>query len=259
MVGWKLTARTDFDLELRFLPAENNAACRYWGEPPLRPLAPKKIFFPLVGLILLVLVAQHNTAQSADNELWLDQRFSFRLSPKSFLLFRLSQRANENVSHLFETFAGLDIGFHVQPWLTLMPGFLYDRQDPFGQNSRFENRPQLGILLHTRRERWRPNLRALLEGRFLQDKPGFVRFLLRPGVEYALATYRERPLVFFLTNDFAFDSRTGRFSRNQFQVGISLPATEHLSLIPYYMLESNRLPTLWDHDNIGGLSLSWSF
>ncbi|MBI4463280.1 MAG: DUF2490 domain-containing protein [Acidobacteria bacterium] len=222
-----------------------------------RPLSFKRFAVPLVAVFILA--APYGAAQSVDNELWLDQRFSFSISPKSFLLLRFGQRADENVSHLFETFAEFDIGFHVQPWLTLMPGFLHDRLDPFRQNSRFENRPQLAVLLHTRRKRWHPNLRALLEGRFIQDEPGFVRFLLRPGVEYSLPTPGDRPLVFFLTNELAFDSRMGRFYRNQFQVGVSLPATKLFSLAPYYVLESNRQPAFWKRDNLWGLSLLWNF
>ena len=212
-----------------------------------------------LSLVCLALVTQSAPAQDWDRELWLDQRFSVSLSPKTFLLLRFSQRANEDVSRLFETFVELDMGFHARPWLTLMPGFLYDRQNPFRPNSRSENRPQLAILLHTRWERWRPNLRALLEGRFLSEEPGFLRFLLRPGVEYDLATYKDRPLVLFLSNEFAFDSRSGRFSRNHFQVGLSLPATPHFSIVPYYLIESNRLPELWDHDHIAGFSFVWRF
>ena len=211
----------------------------------------------LLSIVCLAILAQPAPAQDLDHELWLDQRFSFRLSPETFLRLRFFQGANRNVSHLFVTFVRLDIGFHVRPWLTLMPGFRHDRQDPFDQNSRFENRPQLTILMHARRGRWRPNLGAVFEGRFLQDEPGFVRFLLRPGVEYTLSTYKDRPLVFFLSNEFAFDSRADRFSRNRFQVGMSLPATPRFSIIPYYLIESNRLPDLWNHDNIWGLSLWW--
>lgn len=210
-------------------------------------------------IVCLALFAWPAPAQDWDQEVWLDQRFSFSLSPKTFLRLRFLQGADENVSHLFDAYFELDMGFHVRPWLTLMPGFRYDRLDAFGQNSRFENRPQFALVLHTRAGRWRPNLRFLFEGRFLQGEPGFLRFLPQPGVEYTLSTYQDRPLVLYLTNEFAFDSRSNRFSRNRFQVGISLPATPHFSLIPYYMIESSRLPAVWDHDNIWGLSLWWRF
>ena len=213
----------------------------------------------VIGLLCLVLLAPPAPAQDRDQEIWIEQRFSYSLSQKTFLRFRLFQGANDNISHLFETFVQMDFGLHVRPWLTLMPGFLHDRQDPFGRNSRFENRPQLTIFLHTRRGRWRPNLRLTVEGRFLQQGPGFVRFLSQPSVEYVLSTYKARPLLLFLANEFAVDSRTSRFSRNRFQIGLSLPATEHFSIIPYYMSESNRLPELWDHDNIWGLILGWHF
>ena len=216
-----------------------------------------KYFQGPLFLACLVLLAQPASAQGWDKEFWLDQRFSFSLSPKTFLMLRFSEKANQNVSRLFETYVELDVGFHAKPWLTVMPGFFHFRTDPFQSNARFENRPQLAILLHTRRGRWRPNLRSTLEGRFLQDDPGFLRFLFSPGVEYNLSTYRDRPLVFVLTNEFGFDSRSGRFSRDRFQAGISLPATNRFSIFPYYLIESNRLPGLWDHDNIWGLSLWW--
>ncbi|MBI2820342.1 MAG: DUF2490 domain-containing protein [Acidobacteria bacterium] len=205
----------------------------------------------------LTFLAPPVSAQDWDQELWLDQRFSFSLSPKTFVLLRFSEKGNENISHFFETFVELNVGFHAKPWLTLIPGFFHFRFDPFHQESRFENRPLLAVLLHTRRERLRPTLRAVLEGRFPQNDPGFMRLLLRPGTEYNISTFRDRPVVFWLSNEFAFDSRSDRFSRNRFQVGISVPASERFSILPYYLIESNRLPGLWDHDNIWGLSLWW--
>ena len=210
--------------------------------------------FLFVGLALFAWPA---AAQDWDQEVWLDQRFSFRLSPLTFLRIRLLQGADDNVSRLHDAYFELEVGFHARPWLTVMPGFRHDRLDPFGPNSRFENRPQLAILLQTSKGRWRPNLRFLFEGRFLRNEPGFLRFLPQPGVEYTLSAYKNRPLVLYLVNEFAFDSRTDRYSRNRFQVGMSLPATPRFSIIPYYMMESNRLPGLWDHDNVWGLSFWW--
>ena len=210
-------------------------------------------------LSFMAFIAQPLWAQTRDREFWLDQRFSIRLSPESFLLLRLSEKASENISHLSETFVEMDVGFHVQPWLTVMLGFVHFRFDPFSEESRFENRPQLAIQAHTRWDRWRPNLRAAVEGRFPQDDSAFTRFLLTPGVEYALSSYRDRPVVLWLTNEFAFDSRSDRFSRNRFQAGILLPASERFSVLPYYLIESNRLPALWDNDHALGLSLWWRF
>jgi len=231
------------------------------GDKFVRPHVRRKAAYrgSIFLLSFLAFAARPVAAQTWEKEFWLDQRFSIRLSPKSFLLPRFSEKANENISHLSETFVEMNVGFHVQPWFTVMPGFIHFRFDPLSEGSRFENRPQLALQVHTRRDRWRPNLRAAVEGRFPQDDSAFIRFLLGPGVEYALSTYRDRPVVLWLTNEFAFDSRSGRFSRNRWQAGILLPASERFSVLPYYLIESNRVPGLWDHDHALGLSLWWRF
>ena len=216
-----------------------------------------RVYAPLAVTLIYIVLAWPAPAQDWDQELWLDQRFSFSLSRMTFARIRFLQGANDNVSHLFNAFVEVNVGFHVRPWLTLMPGFRHDRINPFGQNPRHEHRPQFAVLLQTQRGRWRPNLRFLFEGRFLRDEPGFLRFLPQPGVEYALSSYQDRPVTLYFTNEFAFDSRTGRYSRNRLQMGISLPATPRFSMVPSYMIESIRLPGLWDHDHIWGLSLWW--
>ena len=219
----------------------------------------KPSVFAPAALILActILFPRPAAAQDWDQELWLDQRFSFGLSRMTFARVRLLQGANDNVSHLFNTFVEVNVGFHVRPWLTLMPGFRHDRVNPLGRVSSHENRPQFATIFQTQWGRWKPNLRFLFEGRFLPNEPGFLRFLPQPGVEYTLSSYRDRPVVLYFTNEFAFDSRTGRFSRNRFQVGFSLPAARSFSIVPSYMIESIRAPGLWDHDNVWGLSLWW--
>jgi hypothetical protein len=113
-----------------------------FGKPSV--YAPAAVF---VGF--LILFARPAPAQDWDQELWLDQRFSFRISRTAFARIRLLQGINDNASHLFNSFAELNVGFHVRPWLTLMPGFRHDRLNPFGQSSRHENRPQFAALFQT--------------------------------------------------------------------------------------------------------------
>ena len=144
-------------------------------------------------------------------------------------------------------------------WLTIVPGFRHVRHDPFDATSRFENRPLFDFELHTKRGRWQPSLRTRFEGRFIENQSGFLRIRVRPGVRYSLSTRWNRPPALIVTNEFFFDFRADRYNRNKFQVGISLPATAQFSLMPYYMLLSNRPLASWHHDSIWGLSLFWSF
>lgn len=221
-----------------------------FGKPSV--YAPVAVFFAC-----LIILPWPASAQDWDQEFWFDQRFSFSLSRMTFARIKLLQGANDNVSHFFDAFFEVNVGFHVRPWLTLMPGFRHDRLNPFHRVSSHENRPQFAAIFQTQWGRWRPNLRFQFEGRFLRSEPGFLRFLPQPGVEYTLSSYKERPVVFYLTNEFAFDSRTDRYSRNRFQLGVALPATPNFSIVPTYMIESIRLLSLWDHDNVWGLALWW--
>ena len=196
-------------------------------------------------------------AQGWDTEFGLDQRFSIRVSPQTFFLLRLGERGNENVSHLAELFVEMNAGFHVKPWLTIIPGFIHLRLDPLDADSRFENRPQLAFQMQTRRGRWRPTARVAVEGRFLEADADMMRILLRPGAEYEAHRFRGRAVIFWAANEFGFDTRSDRYSRNSFQTGLALPVGERFSLLPYYLTESVLTAEGWDHDNVVGMSLWW--
>ncbi|MFQ5818146.1 MAG: DUF2490 domain-containing protein [Terriglobia bacterium] len=198
-------------------------------------------------------------AQEVDNELWIDQNFSFTLSPRTALRLQHVNRFDENVSNFATSFLQVGVRFKVRSWLSLTPWFRHLRANPFDANSRFENRLLLDAGFATRRGRWHPNLRARFERRFIEAQKAFFRFRIRPGVQYKLPVrWQRRPALDF-ANELSYDTRADRLNRNRFRVGILLPATAKFSLRPYYMVESNRLPTRWDHDNIWGVSLYWNF
>lgn len=221
-----------------------------------RTISPR---IPLWSLLFLALVAQNTAAQNRDNELWLTETFSFGLSPKTRLDFRLEQRVNENVSNLLQAFVETGISFQARPWLNLVPGFRFVRHEPFKTEARFENRPQLDVLMHRRWSSWRAELRTRFEGRFIEGESGSLRIRVRPGIQYTLPVRKGNPPAILIDNDLFFDPQGGGYNRNRLRVGVSLPISSRLSWTPYYMVESNRLPALWDHDNIWGLVFSWRY
>lgn len=218
------------------------------------------------GLFLLLAVTSPLCAQGVDNQLWFDETFSVTLSPRTALRLHFNQRLRDSASDLFEATFQAGVAFKLRPWLTLYPAFQHTRHDPSHPTSRFENRPMLNFELQTQRGRWQPSARGRFEGRFFEHQPAFLRVRLRPGLQYNLPVGWprhgrgwQRPPGLVVNNEFFFDTRADRYNRNKVLVGVSLPVTAHLSLLPYYMLLSNRPAAAWTHANVWGLSLSWRY
>jgi Protein of unknown function (DUF2490) len=208
---------------------------------------------------LMLLSSVHAYSQGMDNELWLDQNLSVRLSPKTSLQIKFAERADQGASDLFQVYGQVGVAFQVKPWLAIAPVFRHDRHDPFDPNARYENRPLVDIITHRPRGALRPILRTRIEGRFFENQDGFLSFRLRPGFDYRLPSKSRLQPGLFMDDEIFYDTRADTLNRNRLRAGVSFRVNQHFSLRPYYMLESIRLPALWDHDNIWGLSLYWRY
>ena len=208
---------------------------------------------------LILLVCAQVSAQSVDNELWLDQNLSVRLLPKTSLQMKFAERADQGASHLFQVFGQVGVSFQVKPWLAIAPIFRHDRDDPFDPNARYENRPLMDIITHRPRGALQPILRTRIEGRFFEKQAGFLSLRLRPGFDYRLPSKSRLQPGLFVDDEIFYDTRADTLNRNRLRAGASFRVNEHFSFRPYYMLESVRLPGLWDDDNIWGLSLFWRY
>jgi hypothetical protein len=211
----------------------------------------------LVGLILLSPI--HTRAQGVDNELWLDQILALRLSPKTSLQLRLTERADQGASHLFQMYGQVGVAIQAKPWLVIAPLFRHDRHDPFDPDARYENRPLLDVTVRRPQGALQPILRTRFEGRFIEGQDGFLSIRIRPGLVYTLPLKSRLRPGLLVDDEFFYDTRADTLNRNRLRAGVLLRVNEHFSLRPYYMLESVRLPRLWDDDNIWGLSLFWRY
>jgi hypothetical protein len=211
----------------------------------------------LAALILLSSV--HAYSQGVDNELWLDQNLSVSFSPRTSLQIKFAERANQGASDLFQVYGQVGVAFQVKPWLAVAPVFRHDRHDPFDPNARYENRPLLDITARRPKGALRPILRTRFEGRFFEGQDGFLSIRLRPGFDYAPPVKSRLRPGLLLDNEIFYDARADTLNCNRLRAGITFRVNQHFSLLPYYMLESIRLPGLWDHDSIWGLSLFWRY
>jgi hypothetical protein len=210
---------------------------------------------------------QQEEPEDPENEkqigLWLDQGISTGLSGNKSLDVELHERFDKGASNLFEYFVQGGLAFRLRPWFTLIPIYRYQRF-PGNPTIAYENRVQLNLTLSTSRGPWRPTLRTLIEGRFVDNRPASARFRFRPGVEYTLALRMSRPPVLVVSNEFfivpgnnPFANGGSSYTQNRFQVGVRLPITDSFSLRPYYLLQSVNLPGGWDTNEIVGISLAF--
>jgi hypothetical protein len=195
--------------------------------------------------------------------LWLDQGISAGLSANSSLEFEFHERLDEGASNLYEYFVQCGIGFRPRPWFTLIPIYRYQRY-PGNPKIAYENRLQLNVTLSTSRGPWRFNLRTLIEGRLPDSVAASGRLRFRPGVDYTLPLRMARRPVVVVSNEFfvvpgynPFANGGGSYTQNRFQVGVRFPIADSFSVRPYYLLQSVKLPTGWDTNEIFGISLAF--
>ena len=207
---------------------------------------------------------QQNEPEDPENEkqigLWLDQGISAGLSANKSLEMEFHERFDEGASNLFEYFVQGGVAFRLRPWLTVTPIYRYQRF-PGNPAVDYENRLQLNLTLSTSRGLWRPNLRTLIEGRFLDNRPASARLRFRPGIDYTLPLRSKWRPVLVLSNEFFVVPGTnsfasgGSYTQNRFQVGVRCPVTNSFSIRPYYLVQSVNLPAGWDTNEIFGISL----
>ncbi len=209
---------------------------------------------------------QQNEPEDPENEkqigLWLDQGISTGLSANKSLDLEFHERFDEGASNLFEYFLQGGLAFRLRPWFTLTPIYRYQRF-PANPTIAYENRVQLNLTLSTSRGPWRPILRTLIEGRFVDNRPASARLRFRPGIEYTLPLRTAwRPVLvvsneFFITAGYnPFANGGSSYTQNRFQVGVRVPISDSFSVRPYYLLQSVNLPTGWDTNEIFGISLA---
>lgn len=209
--------------------------------------------------------AQQQAAEDPEDDkklgLWLDQGISSGLTANKSFEIELHERLDEGISNLYEYFVQGGIAFRVRPWLTVTPLYRYQRF-PGNPTVAYENRLLLNVTMSTSRGAWRPNLRAIVEGRFPENRTASARFRFRPGVDYTLPLRMNRRPVLVVSNEFFFVPGTnsfaagGIFTQSRFQVGVRLPITDSFSIRPYYLLQSVNLPTGWETNEIIGISLA---
>jgi Protein of unknown function (DUF2490) len=210
---------------------------------------------------------QQKEPEDPENEkqigLWLDQGISTGLSANKSLDVEFHERFDEGASNLFEYFVQGGLAFRLRPWFTLIPIYRYQRF-PGNPTIAYENRVQLNLTLSTSRGPWRPTLRTLIEGRFVDNRPASARLRFRPGIEYTLPLRMSRPPVLVVSNEFfivpgnnPFANGGSSYTQNRFQVGVRLPIADSFSVRPYYLLQSVNLPSGWDTNEIFGISLAF--
>jgi hypothetical protein len=236
-----------------------------------RRTATRRILFVLAILCCSVLVvparAQQQQPEDPEDEkrigLWLDQGISANLAANKSLEIEFHERFDEGASNLFEYFVQGGIAFRLRPWLTVMPIYRYQRF-PGNPAITYENRLQLHLTLSTSRGPLRYHLRALIEGRFPDDRPSSARIRIRPGVDYTLPLLMTRRPTLLVSNEFfivpgnnPFANGGSSYTQNRGQVGVRVPIADSFSVRPYFLLQSVNLPHGWDTNEIVGISLAF--
>jgi hypothetical protein len=223
----------------------------------------------LAALCCCVMIGQARAQQQPPEDpeddkklgLWLDQGVSTGLTPSKSLEIEFYERYDEVISNLYEYFVQGGVAFRVRPWLTVTPLYRYQRF-PGNPAVAYENRLLLSATMSTSRGAWRPNLRTIVEGRFLDNRTASARFRFRPGVDYTLPLRMKRRPVLVVSNEFFVVPGTnsfaagGTFTQNRFQVGVRLPISDSFSVRPFYLLQSVNLPRGWEANEIIGISVA---
>lgn len=194
----------------------------------------RKFTILMVFVATFSIFALRNYAQDDDNQSWNDMVVSIPLSKKIDFTITGTLRLGKNVSTIAEARVGPGLLFKVSKTFSFSPSYLY-----------LQARNAAGVFHHEHRFNLKANYKFPTKGFGLSH-----RSLFEYRVRTSGNTWRYRPSLtfeksfpkrflkdtrFFVMEEPFFVSTIGKFSRNEFSVGISRTVSKRLTVDIFYL------------------------
>jgi hypothetical protein len=191
-----------------------------------------------------------------DWQLWLEQKWSVKLSKTVKLAGKTEERFQDDLSDFYSQIASVGISWRALPWLKLEPGYHYQWTQRSGADAN-ENRVFLSA---TPGWSWRAlhlEDRNRLEFRHLNGVDDW-RYRNKPKLGLTLGTGWAE-ITPFVADEVFYGARAGEWARNRLFVGVEKELAQHLGGELYYLIESNKAGRDWSEFHVLGIAISLAF
>ncbi len=200
----------------------------------------------ILFLCLLFLFGENTHGQTkSDGQFWATADFTVGLKKgkdqkgKSFdkiaLLFSGIDRFGDTVSRPVDQRLGVFLDFRVNKFLTITPGYLYQKAAPLRTNKNFETRLSIAATLNKRKGDFNFRTRQQLEHKFRHNRADNQNY--RPLFQVNYFVKRDKKELFspFVSEEGYYDSLSKTWVRNEFRVGVARTLNKNISADFYYI------------------------
>ncbi len=203
--------------------------------------------------LLLTCVAAVPTAEAHDDwQLWLEQKWSVKLTKTVKLVGKTEERFRDDMSDFYSQIAAVGVSWKALPWLKLEPYYYYQWTEQPGRDTN-ENRVFLNVTPGWSWGHIHLEDRNRIEFRHINGRDDW-RYRNKPklGVELGHGWYEIEPYV---ADELFYGARAGEWSRNRVYLGLEKPLTKSLGTEIYYMIESDRTGRDWNEFHVLGVAV----
>lgn len=211
---------------------------------------------PLAGL--LVAGAPPIVDARDDWQLWLEQKWSVKLTDRVKAMGRSDLRFRNDMGDFYKQTDNIGLSIKMAPWLKVEPVYQYEwSEQATGGDTTIENRLYLNVTPSVSWRRLHLEDRHRVEFRHLNGRDDW-RYRNKPKLSAALGRewYEVEPYV---ADEVFYGARAGEWNRNRIFVGLEKDLSRHLSADLYYMIESNKTGRDWAELHVLGGTASWRF
>ena len=208
------------------------------------------VWWWLAVSLLLALTCPPSEARD-DWQLWLEHKWSVKLSPEVTLVGKAEERFRDDLGDYYKQIARAGLSVKPVPWLKLEPYYNYGWSETSGDTTTRENRVFLNVVPLWS---WGPV--------HLEDR-NRVEFRYRNGVDDW--RYRNKPTLSldigrdsygvtpYVANEVFYGARDGAWNRNRFSIGLKKAFAQKLGTEVYYLMESNKDGRDWNEFHVLGV------
>jgi hypothetical protein len=214
-----------------------------------------------IGVLLAALLGSAGViapcAEARDDwQLWLEQKWSVKLSPSVKLIGKTEERYRQDMSDYYTQIASVGVSWKPARWLKVEPGYHYQWTEQPGRDTN-ENRVFLNLTPAWSWGRVELEDRHRLEFRHVNGRDDWrYRNRLKAGLELGRGWYAVEPYV---ADELFYGARAGEWVRNRFSAGIEKPLTGRLTGEVYYLIESNKQGRDWNEFHVLGVVVNLAF
>jgi hypothetical protein len=208
-----------------------------------------KSSFLLIG-ILLFASADGFAQLPSDGQIWTSVDFVIGIKKekdkkgKEFDRIALNltgiDRFGDSFSRPVDQRLGMFLDFRVNKFLTITPGYLYQKASPLKTGQNYESRLSIAANLNRRWKDWNFKTRQQIEHKFRNGRQDNQNYRPLFQINYFVKRKKKDLLSPFVSNEGYYDTLAKTWSRNEFRAGASRALNKRLSADFFYIRVDTR-------------------